>query len=147
MIEHPFLDQFPPRRQSFVHGLFWYAHTADDWVHLPKYAKTTDINEMLRRIQSECDDRIETEWMSAEMKTDCGLLKETLSGDDAREFAQWVVDYENDRTMASQTMVKPKSIGATDPQRAFLKQLGYMKYDDGNLTKNQASEIIGRLKK
>ncbi len=152
---HPFIEQFPARRQSFIESLFTYAVRGDLGLRLNGYEPTMDVKEILRRVEREAQDRIDLEHFTAEMKDDCAELIEQLAMPEANEYAKFVIDKERDRLElrervygqakeANKQRFINKALSNKPPtakQIAYLEALGYR----GSVAELSMAEVSGLI--
>ncbi len=148
---HPYITQFPARRQSFIESLFVFAQRGGDWVHREQKGATGDVKEILARVEAEAQDRIDIEHFTAEMKDDCRELIETLGFPEASEYAKFVIQkeahrYELQGKLKGETKQRyiNKALSQKSPtakQIAYLEALGYR----GSVAELSMAEVSGLI--
>ncbi len=152
---HPFIEQFPARRQSFIESLFVFAQRGGDWVHRPVGEATDDVKVILTRVEKECQDRLDMSWATDEMKADCTEIIETLGFPEAGEYAKFVIEKEADRLElrervygqakeANKQRYINKALSSKPPtakQIAYLEALGYR----GSVAELSMAEVSGLI--
>ncbi len=152
---HPFIEQFPARRQSFIESLFVFAQRGGDWVHRPVGEATDDVKVILTRVEKECQDRLDMSWATDEMKADCQELIDCLAFPEASKYAKFVINqeahrYELQGKLKGETKQRyiNKALSQKAPtakQIAYLEALGY-RGSVAELSMAEVSSLINQYK-